>query len=166
MADSGNHRVQAFDNLGNFISEFGTHGTGNGQFDNPQGLAVDPNGRVIVVDQGNNRLVALSFNGQAFSYLDSYTAGFNNPTSVAVDSWGNLVVADTGNNRIVVLSPDGEFLDEYTEPNDGYTGSFNAPRGVAVDKNGNLIIADTGNSRVVSVLILKKIWLPFALNDD
>jgi sugar lactone lactonase YvrE len=164
VADSGNHRVQAFDDLGNFISEYGSYGSGDGQFNNPQGLAADPIGRVIVVDRGNNRLVALSFDGRAFSYLDSYTAGFKEPTSVAVDGWGNLVVADTGNNRIIVLDPQGNLLTEYDQPNDSYLGSFNAPQGVAVDQYGNLVIADTGNSRVVSVHRLKKTCLPLVIH--
>ena len=41
VADSGNHRLQAFDSLGNFLSEFGGLGSGPGQFNNPQGLAVE-----------------------------------------------------------------------------------------------------------------------------
>jgi sugar lactone lactonase YvrE len=164
VADSGNHRVQAFDSLGRFISAFGTFGSGPGRFNNPQGLVVDPNGRVIVADQGNNRLVVLGFDGQTFDYLASYQAGFSAPAGVAVDARGNLVVADTGNNRVVVLGPEGDFLAEYTEPNDGYSGTFNAPRGVAVDADGNLVVADTGNHRVVTVrgalLQTRKIWLP------
>lgn len=160
VADSGNNRVQAFNSQGDFLSEFGTYGNGDGQFDEPQGLAVDPNGRVIVVDRGNNRLVVLSFDGQAFGYLDSFTAGFNAPTSVSVSPLGDLVVADTGNNRVVVLDPQGNWLAEYYQPNDGYTGLFNAPHGVSVDQDGNLVVADTGNARVVTVRALKKIWLP------
>ena len=160
VADSGNHRVQAFDNLGNFITQFGTHGNGTGQFDDPQGLAVDASGRVIVVDRGNNRLVVLSFDGQAFGYLNSFTAEFNSPTSVSVGSSGNLAVANTGSHRIVVLDSQGNVLVEYDQPNDGYAGLFNAPRGVAVDQHGDLVVADTGNARVVTVHTLKNIWLP------
>jgi len=167
VADSGNHRVQAFDSLGNFLSEFGAYGSGDGQFNDPQGLAVDPSGRVIVVDRGNSRLVVLSFDGQTLGYLDSYTAGFNAPTAVAVDARGNIVVADTGNNRIVVLDAEGSFVAEYTEPNDDYTGSFNAPRGVAVEADGDLVVADTGNSRVVTVHGalpgMWRIWLPLVV---
>jgi hypothetical protein len=167
VADSGNHRIQAFDILGQFISEFGSHGGGEGQFDDPQGLAVDRQGRVTVVDRGNNRLEVLSFDGETFGYLDSYTAGFNAPTAVAVDAWGNIVVADTGNNRIVVLDAEGGFVAEYTEPNDGYTGTFNALRGVAVEQDGDLVVADTGNQRVVTVHGalpgLWRIWLPLVI---
>jgi DNA-binding beta-propeller fold protein YncE len=163
VADSGNHRLQAFDSLGNFVAEFGGFGSGAGQFSNPQGLAVDGSGRVIVVDQGNNRLVVLGFDDTAFGYLDSFSAGFNAPTGVAVDAWDNIAVADTGNNRVVVLDPEGDLMAEYSEPNDGYSGTFNAPRGVAVEPCGNLVVADTGNRRVVTVrgaLPGCRTWLP------
>jgi hypothetical protein len=166
VADSGNDRVQAFNSQGDFLSEFGNLGNGNGQFDNPQGLAVDPSGRVIVVDSGNNRLVVLSFDGQSFGYLDSYAAGLSYPTSVATDGLGNLAVADTGNNRIVMLDPQGNLLAKYYRPNDDYTGLFNAPRGVAVDQDGNLVVTDTGNARVVTVRALKKIRLPMVFRSD
>ncbi len=163
VADSGNHRVQAFNSQGDFLSEFGSYGDGEGQFNDPQGLVVDPSGRVIVVDRGNNRLVVLGFDGETFSYLDSFTSGFNAPTNVAYGPPGILAVADTGNNRIVVLDLQGKFLAEYIQPNDGYAGLFNAPLGVAVDRTGNLVVADTGNGRVVSVITPKKIWLPAVL---
>jgi DNA-binding beta-propeller fold protein YncE len=163
VADSGNHRIQAFDSLGNFITEFGSPGDGYGQFNNPQGLAVDKFGRVIVVDQGNDRLVVLSFDGNSFGVEDIFSAGFNSPTDVAVDSTGNLYIADTNNNRIVVLDPEGNYLTEYTSPNDGYPGAFSAPSGVAVDAEGNIIVADTGNRRVVAIFDLfglNRVYLP------
>jgi len=169
VADSGNHRVQAFDSLGNYLSEFGTFGSGPGQFNDPQGLAVDGSGRVIVVDQGNDRLVLLGFDGTAFNYLDSYSAGFTAPTGVTVDQWGDIIVADTGNDRIVVLDAQGNLLTQYTEPTDGYGGRFNAPRGVAVAPDGELVIADTGNQRVVTVRGALpgccRIWLPLAMRN-
>jgi DNA-binding beta-propeller fold protein YncE len=164
VADSGNHRVQAFDSLGRFVSAFGAFGSGPGQFDNPQGLVVHSSGRVIVADSGNDRLQLLSFDGARFGFLRSITAGFNRPTGLAADSRGNVAVADTGNNRVVLFSADGKLLDEYNQPNDGYTGTFNAPRGVAIEPDGDLVVADTGNSRVVAVrgalAGARKLWLP------
>ncbi len=69
VADSGNHRVLAFDHQGNLVAAFGSFGDGPGRFDTPQGLVVDSSGRIIVADQGNNRLVVLGFDGQTFDYL-------------------------------------------------------------------------------------------------
>jgi sugar lactone lactonase YvrE len=152
VADSGNHRVQAFDSLGNFLTAFGQYGSGEGQFNNPQGMAVDGNGRVLVVDHGNNRVVALEFDGQTFAFQTSYTAGFNLPTGITVSPGGQIVVADTGNDRIVLLDPDGTLAHVYEAPNDGSPGHFLAPRGVAVQANGVIVVADTGNRRVVSIL--------------
>jgi sugar lactone lactonase YvrE len=166
VADSGNHRIQAFDALGTVLTTYGGPGSGAGQFNSPQGLAVGRTGRVVVADQGNNRLVVLSFDGNEFAYLNSLDAGFNAPNGVAVDAWGHIVVADTGDNRVVVLDPQGNLLAEYSEPNDGYTGSFNAPRGVAVERDGDLVVADTGNRRVVTVRGALpgqwSMWLPLA----
>ena len=163
VADSELHRIQSFDDEGNLLSAYGSPGTGAGQFNTPQGLAVDSGGRVIVADQGNNRLVVLGFDGTEFSYLDSFDAGFSGPTGVALETRDHFVVADTGNNRIVVLDGEGGVLAAFTEPNDGYSGAFNAPRGVAMEPCGTLVVADTGNHRVVTVpgaLLGCRTWLP------
>ncbi|GAB6286295.1 MAG: hypothetical protein STSR0009_24960 [Methanoregula sp.] len=39
-----------------FITKWGTYGSGNGQFKNPDGVAVDSSGNVYVMDQYNNRI--------------------------------------------------------------------------------------------------------------
>ncbi len=167
VADSAAHRIQAFDRLGNFLSAYGnaTPGTLLGQFDTPQDVAVDSAGRVIVVDQGNDRLVVLNFDGQTFSQPAVITAGFSSPTGVAVDADDNLYIADTGNNRIVVLDAAGGFLAEYTALNDGYPGPFNAPRGVAVEADGDIVVADAGNGRVVTIRNFgHSVYLPLVMN--
>jgi uncharacterized repeat protein (TIGR01451 family) len=152
VADSGNNRIQAFDGQGNFISAYGSSGSGPGQFNNPQGVAVDNNGDVVVVDSYNNRLQVLSFDGLSFDYLRTITASLNEPTGVATYGSNLLLVADTGNNKIKVLDAQGNLLAEYDAPNDGSEGTFNQPRGVAPDRSGSILVADTGNKRVVSVL--------------
>jgi DNA-binding beta-propeller fold protein YncE len=55
-ADYGNQRVQAFDGLGNFLFKLGTAGTGDGQFRNPEGVAVTPAGTILVADAFNHRI--------------------------------------------------------------------------------------------------------------
>ena len=49
--------IQVFDASGNFITKFGTGGSGDGQFNFPVGVAVDPTtGSVYVADALNNRI--------------------------------------------------------------------------------------------------------------
>lgn len=152
VADSGNHRIQAFDAGGNFVSAYGSYGSGSGRFNNPQGLAVDSSGNVIVADKGNNRLQVLSFDGTNFGFIRSITSGFNGPTGVAAYGSNRIIVADTGNSRVKVFDATGNLLAEYVAPNDGHTGTFNQPRGVIADRSGNIVVADTGNRRVATVL--------------
>lgn len=56
VVDNLNHRVQRFDAIGTYVSQFGSFGSGNGQFKSPQRVAVDPGGNVYVTDTGNNRI--------------------------------------------------------------------------------------------------------------
>lgn len=151
VADSGNHRVQAFDAGGNFVAAFGEFGHGPGQFDGPQGLAVDALGRVIVVDGNNNRLQVLGFDGARFNLERTITAGLKSPRGVAAYGTKRIVVADTGNRKVKVLNAAGALLAEYAAPNDGHPGGFLEPFGVAVDREGSILVADSGNGRVVAI---------------
>ncbi len=56
VTDAGNQRVQKFDREGNFITQWGGFGTGDGQFNFPYGIALDHRGGVFVVDSANNRV--------------------------------------------------------------------------------------------------------------
>jgi tripartite motif-containing protein 71 len=54
----GSHipRVQKFSPDGQFITKWGTNGTADGQFIDPEHLAIDSNGYVYVSDRGNNNI--------------------------------------------------------------------------------------------------------------
>jgi hypothetical protein len=56
VVDSGNNRVERFDRDGRFISEFGSAGRSDGQFDRPYGIAIDKDGYIFVADSGNKRI--------------------------------------------------------------------------------------------------------------
>jgi DNA-binding beta-propeller fold protein YncE len=53
---SGMPRVQKFDTNGNFITKFGSRGSGDGQFTDPEHLAVDLDGNVYVSDRKHNNI--------------------------------------------------------------------------------------------------------------
>jgi hypothetical protein len=56
VADLSNHRVQVYDENGVFLAKFGSKGTTPGCFDNPFGLAVLPDNRIVVGDEKNHRI--------------------------------------------------------------------------------------------------------------
>ena len=41
---------------GNYLTQWGSDGSGNGQFEYPDGIAVDSSNNVYVTDDGNNRV--------------------------------------------------------------------------------------------------------------
>jgi DNA-binding beta-propeller fold protein YncE len=52
--EAGIPRIQKFDTNGNFITKWGSYGTGDGQFIDPEHLAIDSEGYVYVSDRGRN----------------------------------------------------------------------------------------------------------------
>jgi len=55
VVDSGNNRIQIFNQIGNYITSWGCKGTDEGQFD-PRDIAIDSNGFVYIIDTGNHRV--------------------------------------------------------------------------------------------------------------
>ena len=72
--DTGNNRVQKFNTAGIFFGEWGTEGSGDGQFRGPTGLAID-SGWVYVVDTGNNRVKKFNTAGIFFGEWDTEGSG-------------------------------------------------------------------------------------------
>ncbi|MBU4254564.1 MAG: 6-bladed beta-propeller, partial [Acidobacteria bacterium] len=56
VADTDNNRVQKFSGEGEWICRFGSPGAADGQMALPIGLAVDGQGRVLVLENGNGRI--------------------------------------------------------------------------------------------------------------
>ena len=111
-----NNRIQKFDPNGTFITMWGTFGSGNGQFDGPDGIAVDDSGNVYVSDYGNNRIQKFDSEWHLHhqvGHLGSGNGQFNDPEGVAVDNSGNVYVADSDNNRIQKFDPNGTFITKW-----------------------------------------------------
>ncbi|XP_011148690.1 E3 ubiquitin-protein ligase TRIM71 [Harpegnathos saltator] len=59
IADSRNHRIQVFNSNGRFLWKYGVHGTGMKEMDRPADIALLPDGKIAIVDFGNNRVLVL-----------------------------------------------------------------------------------------------------------
>ena len=60
----GNSRVVKYDAEGNFVTTWGTPGSGPGEFDLVHSVAVDSQGRVYASDRENNRIQIFDENGE------------------------------------------------------------------------------------------------------
>jgi DNA-binding beta-propeller fold protein YncE len=135
-----------------FSSAFGSFGTGNGQFDEPTGIAVNTaSGTVVVSDEKNNRVEEFSEKGgefiRAFGSEGTENGKFKEPRGVAIGTKGSLLITDTGNNRVEEFSEKGEYTSQFGAKGAG-NGQFSSPKGIAIDLKGNIWVADSGNNRV------------------
>jgi DNA-binding beta-propeller fold protein YncE len=118
---------------------FGGTGTGNGQFNGPTGVAVDPiSGDVYVADTNNQRVERFDANG---AYLSQFAERY--PSGLATDPTGNVYVADKLSGTVNVFSPAGTFLFGVGAFGDQLSGQPSELFGVAVDPaTGVLYVVD------------------------
>ena len=149
IADN-NHCIQKYTSDGQFITKWGSYGSGDGQFDSPGGIGVDSSGNVYVADSGNYRIQKFTSDGQFILKWGSYGSGdgqFNWPTGIAIDSSGNVYVADQDNHRIQKFTSNGQFVTKWGSEGSG-DGQFSLPWGIAIDRSGNVYVADYASHRI------------------
>lgn len=123
----------------------GGRGQGNGQFENPRGVAIDRAGNIFVADTGNGRIQRFSPTGAFLTAIGTKGSGheqFGEPSGVAVDQAGNIYVVEASNHRVQKLAPDGTFISEWTP---GLYG----PRRIAMGPDASIYVVDQGHSRIV-----------------
>ena len=117
-----------------YTSSFGSEGEGEGQFKEPQGVAVnEATGNVYVVDRGNGRVEEFSSTGLVIGEIRggaSPTGRFVGPTGIAVDnsgspldpSAGDVYVVDQGHDVIDKFSAGGGYEGQLTGTPEGSFG--------------------------------------------
>jgi DNA-binding beta-propeller fold protein YncE len=133
-----------------YEGQWGTKGSGNGQFNTPYGVAVAPNGNVYVADSGNTRIQYFNATGSYLGKWGSQGSGngqFNSPRGVTVAPGGNVYVSEYYNHRIQYFTANGSYLGQWGSYGWG-NGEFCWPRGVGAAPNGNVYVADHSNYRI------------------
>lgn len=136
-----------------------------GQFRDPIGVAVAPDGAILVVDSANARVERFRADG---SFLDIWgesdsgsiftrTANGLGPTGITTGPDGLTWVADTWGHRVVALDANGQLARTIGGPTVDLgddaarvaesPGSFFGPRAVAITDDA-IYVVDTGNERV------------------
>ncbi len=137
LAATDGSTVRVFDQNGSQLFSFGGFGTGDGQFVDASGIAVDSLGRFIVGDLGNSRAQIFDQNGNfvaTFAQQNVSPGVVVGPHGVAVDAQDRIYLSWTAS------------VDAYTSsgsPLGTVVSGLNFPEDLKVDSDGHLYIANT-----------------------
>jgi DNA-binding beta-propeller fold protein YncE len=158
------------------VSTFGNSGSGVGQMQVPEGVAIEPaNGNVYVADTGNDRIDVF---GPTGSFVEAFGWGvadgqprlevcttvcqagiagtgsgqFSAPATIAIGAppgptANKVFVGDAGNNAVETFDADGHFISAI-DGTSSPQGHFQKLVGVAIDGSGDLWTADGSTNNV------------------
>ena len=181
IADSGTERIRQVRRDGT-ITTLAGNGTaargaaeggpaGNVPLNTPMGVAMDPDGNVLVADTYNHRVVLVAPSRALRAVAGTGTGGaspegtaplvaqLRGPRAVCADHGGNVYIVDTSNHRVLRLPPGGTLQTAAGNGSRGSAGDegaarlaqLNTPSACATDSGGNLFIADTANHAIRKV---------------
>ena len=152
ITDDCNHRVLRIDSISNSTIKWatGSYGSGPHQFSGPDGVCLLSDGRVVVVDSGNNRLQVLDVDTGALVGTIARSDGeaWISLRGIATDAEGLIYVVEYRKNQVVVITAEGQVVRTLGSYGNG-PGQLKYPVGVAVDGKGDVIVADCDNERFV-----------------
>jgi len=169
VSENARHRVSVFNRSDVLMVRFGMlrsdgsvggvggHGSGDGEFKNPVGVAVDSQGFLYVADMGNSRIQKLEpRTGSFVTKWGSPGSGpgqFRKPRAIAVDAQGHVSVLDSQTGLIQKFSSDGtQHLGSWGGNLGTGDGQFSPHGGGAadlvIDAVGFTYVSDPANHRV------------------
>lgn len=143
-------RIQAFDSSGRFLLQWGSNGTGDGQFDFPTGMAVDGRGMIYVGDAGNHRVQKFDRHGhflRQWGHQGSGDEEFMYPSGIAANRHDQIIVGDGDNSRIQIFDDTGHFLRSWGNPSTSAIQPECQP-GIAADDQDNIYVARNNSDRI------------------
>ena len=117
----------------------------------PEGVACNEKGLLIVGDTGNDRLLRYSYNDRSLKAgAEIKVQQLSNPIRIQMNSKGEIFALDGKKRRILRLNPDGTFKG-YVDAEGIPSPSAFVPRSFKIDRNNNIYILDIFSARVLAL---------------
>ncbi|MGH9803466.1 MAG: hypothetical protein ACRD82_24135, partial [Blastocatellia bacterium] len=180
IADTYNQRIRRIDRqgvittiVGNGKAEYAGDGGAAAALNNPQSIAFDNEGRLLIADTFNHVIRRVDRSGTITTIAGTVPghggdggaaikAQINLTMAVASAGDGSIYISDAANSRIRRVAPDGtiQTIAGFGPAQDTYGGGFAGDGGLATkakifsatdlkfDAAGNLYLCDSGNHRI------------------
>jgi sugar lactone lactonase YvrE len=143
-------RIQKFTAGGDFLREWGGHGSEPGQFIRPQNLKIDEDDHLWVADACNHRIQVFDTEGKLLEIWGTPGGAPGElyyPYDLILARDGTVYVAEFGNHRIQQFTRDGRSLGTWGS-NGREEGQLDHPWALVQDRRGRIHVLDTQNHRV------------------
>jgi RHS repeat-associated protein len=150
VVDSGNNRLEEFNEEGTYLKTVGEKGTTCGDFTKPSNVAISGED-MYVTDAGNSRVEKFTEEGKTCTQFGTAGTGagqFKEPNGIAVGPTGHPFVVDQGNDRVQEFSATGAYLATYGAKGTG-AGEFSQPRGITILSSGVMYVTDASTANRV-----------------
>ena len=154
ITDTGNNRIVKLDKNLNFILQWGSKGTGDGQFDHPHAIDVGPDRNVYVSSGFQPYIQKFDPNGNFIKKWGKEGSGDGEMLMflehLDVDSEGRVYLINNNIRPVVqVWDSEGNYLTKFGSEKEGSAdGQLAEPEHVTVDNDGKPFIVDSGNFRI------------------
>jgi hypothetical protein len=125
----------------------GINGSGPDLLNVPVFATQLPNKDIMIVDQGNNRVIEVNYTTKQIDWSYGSTSGpgmLNSPNAVQLLSNGDILIADQGNNRVIEVNHSGDIVWQFDQGLNTVAFASRLP-------NNDTLIVDSGHSRIVEI---------------
>ncbi len=152
-----NARIAKYDSEGRWVKNWGERGTGPGQFNVIQGIAIDANDNLYVADYGNRRIQVFNTNGD----FQREMTGFGAPMAICITPGNDPRLYVSNSNppndldvagEIYQMTLDGRILGKFGKAGKNI-GEFGTVNAIDCKVPNELLVGELGNWRVQRVTL-------------
>lgn len=138
ITDTTRNKIIKYNTSGSYITEWGSTGTGDGQFDGIWGIDYNSAGYIFVADRNNLRIQKFNTSG---TFIAKYTTGNPKCYGLAIDSSDNIFVTNYTGSSVLKYNSSGVYQSSFSC---GCTLAYS----LEIDADGNIYVGNGNNNRV------------------
>jgi len=152
VANTSANNIIIFDEEGQVKRQFGRHGKGMNELDQPIGITVHSD-KIYVADSRNKRIQIFKLNGQYVNHIavPGWVGNVFVEPYVAILKNGDIAATDPTSHSVYRFNPGGKLIKELS-----LTNRFQHPMGIVCTEQGKVYVVDSHHHKVQRVRELEK----------